>query len=125
MVEISQNTVSPQKLFHISPFTIHHNHSVRNTLIPNLILATPIYLSSTYKLDSAEHGAALCENQHILGHSPYLYTRWGNPTLDVVGAQITALEDGFATLLTSSGMSAIATALFSVLKSGDHVVAPR
>jgi methionine-gamma-lyase len=97
------------------------SHKVRGPVHP---LAVPIYASSTYELETARHGAALSELQEIDGLSPWLYSRWGNPTTDVTGRAITQLENGYATYVTSSGMAAISTALFTGLKGGDHVVAP-
>ncbi|MHA2089365.1 MAG: trans-sulfuration enzyme family protein [Candidatus Kariarchaeaceae archaeon] len=96
-------------------------HKVRGPVHP---LAVPIYASSTYELESAKHGAALSELQKVDGQSPWLYSRWGNPTTDVTARAITHLENGYASFVTSSGMAAISTALFSALKGGDHIVAP-
>ena len=52
----------------------------------------------------------------------WLYSRWINPTTDAAAQALNSLEGGHGTLLFSSGMAAISTALFAVLKSGDHVV---
>ncbi|MFV2013825.1 MAG: PLP-dependent aspartate aminotransferase family protein [Candidatus Heimdallarchaeota archaeon] len=98
------------------------NLPVRGPVYP---LSVPIYATSTYILDSAAHGAALSSRQEIEGKSPWFYSRWGNPTTEVAAAMITNLENGYGTHLTSSGMSAISTALFSKLKAGDHVIAPQ
>ena len=43
-------------------------------------LSPPIFSSSTFILDSAEHAATFAEYKEIEGKSPYWYTRWGNPT---------------------------------------------
>ncbi|GAM21339.1 hypothetical protein SAMD00019534_045140 [Acytostelium subglobosum LB1] len=94
-------------------------------------LSTPIYTSSTFYLDNAQHGAALCLQDSVQdGQSPWLYSRWGNPTNDVAERLITKLEVGrsglttAATYVTSSGMSAISTALLALLHAGDHAVFP-
>jgi len=88
-------------------------------------LATPIYVSSTFKLKNAAHGARLSSVQDPLdGESPYLYSRWGNPTTDVAARMINKLEQGHRTFTTSSGMAAVSTALFAHLQAGDHVIAP-
>lgn len=52
----------------------------------------------------------------------YLYSRWGNPTVDAAASVITSLEGAAGTLLFSSGMSAIVTTLFTFLRAGDHAV---
>jgi methionine-gamma-lyase len=57
--------------------------------------------------------------------SAYIYTRYGNPTLAVAEAKIAALEGAEAAIVTASGMAAISSALLSVLKAGDEVIATR
>ncbi len=84
-------------------------------------VVTPLYLSTTYDFGSTERGMALFSGQE----QGYTYTRWGNPTVDVLQKRIAALEGGASALATSSGMTAITMSLLSVLKSGDHVVAAK
>ncbi|MGA2082317.1 MAG: aminotransferase class I/II-fold pyridoxal phosphate-dependent enzyme [Holophaga sp.] len=83
-------------------------------------VTTPIYQTSVFKLmenaEGAEFAAAV--------EPPRFYTRWGNPNFSEVEAVVAALEQGERALVTSSGMSAIATLFEAFLKSGDHVVAP-
>src|SRR5271155_3730835 len=55
----------------------------------------------------------------------YIYTRYGKPTLSVAEKKIAALEGAEAALVTASGMAAISSALLSVLKAGDEVIATR
>jgi methionine-gamma-lyase len=55
----------------------------------------------------------------------YIYTRYGNPTLSVAEAKIAALEGAEAAIVTASGMAAISSALLSVLKTSDEVIATR
>jgi methionine-gamma-lyase len=55
----------------------------------------------------------------------YIYTRYGNPTLAIAEEKIARLEGAEAALVTASGMAAIASALLSVLKAGDEVIATR
>lgn len=58
------------------------------------------------------------------GHHPaWIYTRYGNPTLDLVERHVAVLEGAEAALALSSGMSAISTALLSLLSSGDELLA--
>jgi len=54
--------------------------------------------------------------------SVYIYTRYGNPTLAVAEAKLAALERGEAAVVTSSGSSAISSALLSQLQAGDEVI---
>jgi len=84
-------------------------------------LAMPIYQTSTFIFDSAEQGG----RRFALEEAGYIYTRLGNPTTTVLEDKIAALEEGEAAVATSSGMGAIASTLWTVLKAGDHVVTDR
>ena len=79
----------------------------------------PIWQTTTFSADSSEHFAEIA----TAVRPAEFYTRYGNPTHKEVEATLVALEGGEAALLTSSGMGAIFTALMSVLRAGDHVVA--
>ena len=57
------------------------------------------------------------------GETPYLYSRYGNPNTDELGAAIAALEGAEAGVASSSGMSAILAGILAVAKNGDHIVA--
>jgi len=81
-------------------------------------LAMPIYQTSTFIFDSAEQGG----RRFALEEAGYIYTRLGNPTTTVLENKIVALEEGEAAVATSSGMGAISSTLWTVLKAGDHVV---
>ena len=81
-------------------------------------LAMPIYQTSTFIFDSAEQGG----RRFALEEAGYIYTRLGNPTTTTLENKIAALEEGEAGIATSSGMGAISSTLWTVLKTGDHVV---
>ena len=81
--------------------------------------AVPIYQTTSYVFNDADHAA----NLFNLSESGYIYTRLNNPTNDVLEQRLTALEGGIGAVVTSSGTAAIATALLTLLKSGDHIVA--
>lgn len=53
---------------------------------------------------------------------PYVYTRWGNPTTDMLEAKLASLEDAESCIALASGMAATTTLLLGLLKSGDHLV---
>jgi methionine-gamma-lyase len=57
--------------------------------------------------------------------SAYIYTRYGNPTLAIAEKKIAALEEAEAAIVAASGMAAISSALLSILKAGDEVIATR
>ena len=81
--------------------------------------ALPIYQTTSFVFDSAEHAASLF-NLQTFGN---VYTRLSNPTTAVFEERIAALEGGRAALATASGMAAQMTALLTLLKTGDHLVA--
>ncbi|MGI5859002.1 MAG: methionine gamma-lyase [Tepidanaerobacteraceae bacterium] len=80
---------------------------------------TPIYQTSTFVFKDVDQGAHRFAGEE----AGYIYTRLGNPTLTELEAKIAALEGGEAALGAASGMAAISTALVSLLKQGDHIVA--
>ncbi|HEX9247435.1 MAG TPA: PLP-dependent aspartate aminotransferase family protein [bacterium] len=87
----------------------------------NKSVVAPIYQTATFRYDTVEEGARLGAETG----PGYFYTRWGNPTTDLFEQKMALLEGGEAALATSSGMAAISTAVMSVLRAGDHVVAPK
>ena len=80
--------------------------------------AVPIYQTTSYTFDSAEHGAALFALQQF-GN---IYTRISNPTTDVFERRIAALEGGVAALATASGQAAQLIAVATLAEAGDNVV---
>lgn len=87
----------------------------------NKSVVTPIYQTATFRYDSVEEGARLGAETG----PGYFYTRWGNPTTDAFEQKLALLERGEAALATASGMAAIATAVMSLVRAGDHIVAPK
>jgi O-acetylhomoserine (thiol)-lyase len=81
--------------------------------------AVPIYQTTSYVFNNAEHAA----NLFNLSEAGYIYTRLNNPTNDVLEQRLAKLEGGIGAVVTASGTSAIATALLVLLKAGDHIVA--
>ncbi len=60
---------------------------------------------------------------HDLGdNTPFIYTRWGNPTVDGLQRKLSALEGVEATICFASGMAASAAVFFSFLSAGDHLI---
>jgi len=54
--------------------------------------------------------------------APHFYTRWSNPTLDLLEARLAALDGGEAAVTFASGMAAISALFFDRLAAGDHLV---
>ena len=80
--------------------------------------AVPIYQTSSYVFNDAEHGA----NLFGLKEFGNIYTRLMNPTTDVFEKRVAALEGGIAALSLASGMAAIAYAIQTITRAGDNIV---
>ena len=83
--------------------------------------AVPIYQTTSYVFDSAEHAASLF-NLQTFGN---VYTRLSNPTTAVFEERMAALEDGRAGLALASGQAAEMVALLTLLEAGDELVSAR
>ena len=81
--------------------------------------ALPIYQTSSFVFDSAEHAASLF-NLQTFGN---VYSRLSNPTVAALEERVAALEGGRAGVASASGMAAETMALMTILQAGDHVVA--
>ena len=80
--------------------------------------AVPIYQTTSYTFDSAEHGAKLFALQQF-GN---IYTRIMNPTTDVFEQRIAALDGGVAAVATASGQAAQFLAISTIAQAGDNIV---
>jgi cystathionine beta-lyase/cystathionine gamma-synthase len=81
-------------------------------------LATPIYQTSTF--EAADVNAAIDSAK-----TDWYYTRYGNPTVSVAEAAIAELEGADEARLFASGMGAHTSAVMTLVKAGDHIVAQR
>ena len=95
---------------------LHEGHDVSQT---SGTRAVPIYQSTAYVFNDADHAA----NLFALAEPGNIYTRINNPTNDILEQRLAALEGGIAAVVTASGTSAIATTLLTLLRAGDHIVA--
>jgi O-acetylhomoserine (thiol)-lyase len=80
--------------------------------------AVPLYQTTSYVFDSAEHAASLF-NLQTFGN---VYTRLSNPTTAVFEERVAALEGGRAAVATASGQAAEMTAILTLCEAGDHIV---
>ncbi len=81
-------------------------------------VAVPIYQTTSYAFDSAQHGADLFDLK-VPGN---IYTRIMNPTTDVLEQRLAALEGGIGALGLASGSAAITYAIMTIAESGDNIV---
>lgn len=78
----------------------------------------PIYNTSSYVFDSAEHAA----NRFNLSDAGPIYTRLTNPTVDAVEQRLANLEGGVAGVLFASGQAAETALFLTLARAGDHIV---
>ena len=83
--------------------------------------ALPIYQTTSFVFDSADHAASLF-NLQTFGN---VYTRISNPTVAALEERIAALEGGRAALAAATGMAAQMLTLLTLCRNGDHIVASR
>jgi O-acetylhomoserine (thiol)-lyase len=83
--------------------------------------AVPIYQTTSYVFDDADHAAALF-NLERAGH---IYSRISNPTVAVFEERMAALEGGVGAVATASGQAALHLAVTTLMGSGGHIVASR
>lgn len=103
----TKNAGFNSKLIHAGGF-----HDVNGSAV------TPIYQTSTFSFQSADHGAACFSGES----DGYIYTRLGNPNIAELEKTVAELENGFGGIATSSGMAAVNVVYLGLLASGDHMI---
>lgn len=106
------------KPFDDATLAIHAGESRHHVNAP---VVAPVARTSNFTFRNTEEMKLWAEGKN----AAFIYTRYGNPTLDVAEKKIAALEGAEAAVVTASGMAAISTALLTVLKSGDELIATR
>lgn len=100
----------------LATHALHAGHDVTQTQGSR---AVPIYQTSSYVFNDADHAA----NLFSLKELGFIYTRLNNPTNQVLQDRLAAVEGGIGAVVFASGTAAISTGLLTLLKSGDHIVA--
>ncbi len=99
-------------------FTSKIVHSDRKGSVEHGSMHKPVHATVAYGYDDARDLAAVFQ-----GTGPgYTYSRQVNPTVEALQAKVTAMERGVASLCFSTGMAAIGTLMFALLRKGDHFV---
>ncbi|MCU0824101.1 MAG: aminotransferase class I/II-fold pyridoxal phosphate-dependent enzyme [Leptospira sp.] len=83
--------------------------------------SAPVFLTSSFVFDDAEHARALFAEE-VTGNQ---YTRFSNPNTSELIEKLCILEKTEDGIATASGMSAVFTAIFGLVKSGDHILSAR
>ncbi len=81
-------------------------------------VAVPIYQTTSYAFDSAQHGADLFDLK-VQGN---IYTRIMNPTSDVLEKRVAELEGGIGGLALASGSAAVTYSIMTIAEQGDNIV---
>ena len=84
-------------------------------------LAVPLYQTSTYSFENAVQG----EKRFSGEEAGNIYSRLGNPTVQVLEQRMAALENGAGALAFGSGMAAVSSVLVHLTKAGDHILCSR
>ena len=100
-------------------FTTAILHADRLSKPEHGALHKPIHISVTFGYDDVQDLVDIFQNKK----KGYAYSRQGNPTATALENKITAMEKGTATVSFSTGMAAITSTIFALIKKGDHVVA--
>lgn len=87
----------------------------------NQALNSPIYMTSTFTFTDLQQA----DDTFSFKRRAYVYTRGGNPTINLFEQRIAALEGGVDGVAFASGMAAITSVIMSFVKSGDEVIAHR
>lgn len=95
---------------------LHAGHDVKSN---GGTRAVPIYQTTSYVFDDADDAAG----RFNLSVPGFIYTRLNNPTNDILEQRLADLEGGIGAVATASGTAAISTALLTLLRAGDHIVA--
>ena len=103
------------KNYHFNTLAIHGGQTPDATTNSR---AVPIYQTTSYTFDDADHAARLFALQEF-GN---IYTRLMNPTTDVFEQRIAALEGGAAALATASGQAAETLTILTIAQAGDEIV---
>ena len=102
----------------VKGFTTKVVHNDRQDTIEHGSLHKPIHANVAYGYDDAKELAAVFQGTK----SGYSYGRQVNPTVTALESKITVMESGVSSVCFGTGMAAIGTTMFALLRSGDHIV---
>lgn len=114
----SNHPQAPNETWQAETLSLHAGYDANEH---NRSAALPIYQTASYLFDDAEHGAELFN----LEKEGFIYTRTGNPTLDILEKRVAALEGGVGAVSFATGMSAIDAAISTIAQHGDHILASK
>ena len=104
------------RTLHEATIAIHGGEAQRDLGQP---LATPITTATSFFTHPDAVGFSASD---LRADAPHFYTRWSNPTLELLEKRLALLEDGEAALSFASGMAALTALFLGRLRTGDHLV---
>jgi methionine-gamma-lyase len=109
------------KKYGFATLAIHgkRHHDKHDLGKPIRAISTPIFQSSTFAFESAQQGASLFSGEE----EGYIYTRLSNPTTKALEREMAYLENGDTALAFGSGMAATSTAVLTLVRPGENLVA--
>lgn len=105
-----------EKAFDAATLALHAGERGRSTGAP--VSAIPVLSTSFHTAPGAIGFSA----NDLREDAPHFYTRWSNPTLEVLETRLAALEGGEAAVSFASGMAAVSALFLDRLSAGDHLV---
>ena len=100
----------------IATKALHAGHDINKTAATR---AVPIYQTTSYVFNYTKHAADLFS----LKEPGFIYTRLNNPTNDILEKRLAEIDGGIGAAVFASGTAVISTALLTLLRAGDHIVA--
>jgi O-acetylhomoserine (thiol)-lyase len=116
----SASTPSPEPAF--APTHRFDTIKVRGAYDPkahNYAFNVPIYQTTSYEMGDTARGERLFRQEEL----GFLYSRVGNPTIDVLERRVAQLDGGVAAIALASGMAAVSHSILNLADAGDHIVA--
>lgn len=101
--------------FGLQTLSIHAGESAN---FKNGATIAPITMATSFKVDPAVSFSA----EDLDDESPHIYTRWGNPTIDILEKKIAALEGAEAALAFGSGIAAVTGLILHIVQAGDRIL---
>lgn len=115
LIRGKKNKNMSENTFHFNTLALHGGQEIDPTTNSR---AVPIYQTTSYSFNDADHAARL----FALKEFGNIYTRLMNPTTDVFEKRIAALEGGVAALATASGQAAETLAILTIASAGDEII---
>lgn len=97
---------------------VHHDHLAREA---NGAVHQPIHPSTEYTYADAHELAAVFQGRQ----AGFTYGRTGTPTTAALESKITLMEQGLNTVCFATGMAALNTIFFTLLRQGDHLISSK